>query len=270
MVWTALHRNNTPLGLPTTIGTSHNARIHQKSAKVISIKRSKKTNAPYPITTVKYGAKQQYAQQESTAPLLDKKGKKFIQQVCGTFLLLGRAVNGTLLCPISAIAAQSTKPTKDTMQYTMQFLDYIATQEEAVLTFKASDMKLAVHSNASYLSKSKAQSRAGGHFFLSSNSTIPPNNGAILNIAHIIEHVMSSATEAKIAALYIVAREAVYIHIVLKEMGHTQLSTPLQTDNAMAEAVTNGKVQPKRTKAMYMCLHSHSLSLSSIWLSRRH
>ena len=38
-------------------------------------------------------------------------------------------------------------------------------------------------------------------------------------------------------------------------MGHAQLATPLQTDNATAEAVTNGKVQPKRTKAMDMRLH---------------
>ena len=79
------------------------------------------------------------------------------------------------------------------MRYTTQFLDYVATQEEAVLAFNTSDIKLAVHSDASYLSETKARSRAGGHFFLSSDSTIPPNNGAILNIAHII-HVILSAT----------------------------------------------------------------------------
>jgi hypothetical protein len=168
---------------------------------------------------------------------------------------LGRAVNGTLLCPISAIASQSSKPTEDTTKYTMQFLDYVATQEETILTFNSSDMKLAVHSNASYLSEPKARSRAGGHFFLSNDSTIPPNNGAILNIAHVIRHVMSSATKAELAALYIIAGEAVYIRIILEEMGHAQPPTPLQTDNAMAEAVTNGKVQPKRTKAMDMQLH---------------
>ena len=44
------------------------------------------------------------------------------------------------------------------------------------------------------------------------------------------------------------AREAVYIRIILDEMGHKQPSTPIQTDNAMAEGVINSKVQPKRTK----------------------
>jgi hypothetical protein len=44
---------------------------------------------------------------------------------------------------------------------------------------------------------------------------------------------MSSATEAELAALYIMAREAEYIRIVLEEMGHKQPPTPMQTDNAM-------------------------------------
>ena len=95
----------------------------KKALKLFQHNAPRKQNAPYPITTVKYGVKQQYAQQESTAPLLEKKGKKFIQQVCGKFWFLSGAVNGTLLCPISAIAAQSSKPTEDTMQYTMQFVD---------------------------------------------------------------------------------------------------------------------------------------------------
>ena len=227
----------------------------KKALKQFNHTPGKKQHQPYPSARINYGAKKQYATQASTAPLLDKKGKKFIQQVCGKFLFLGRSVDSTLLCPISAIASQAAHPTEDTLKQTMQFLDYIATQEEAVITYSASDMKLAAHSDASYLSEPKARSRAGGHFFLSNEAEIPPNNGAILNIAHIIKHVMTSATEAELAALYIMAREAVYIRIVLEELGHIQPPTPLQTDNAMADAVCNGKIQPKRTKAMDMRFH---------------
>ncbi len=121
----------------------------------------------------------------------------------------------------------------------------MATQEDAVLTYNASNMILAVHSNASYLSEPKAQSGAGGHFFLSSDMPIPPNNGAVLNVAHIIKHIMSSATEEELTGLYIMAREEVYIRIILEEMGHKQPHTPRQTNNSMAEAVINGKVQSK-------------------------
>ena len=212
-------------------------------------------HSPYLSVPIQYGAKKQYATQESKAPLLDNKAKHFIQQVCGKFLFLGRAVDSTLLCPISAIASQLSKPTTDTMQQTLQLLDYLATQEDAVLSYHASDMVLAVHSDASYLSEPEARSRAGGHFFLSNDTTIPPNNGAVLNIAHIIKNVMSSATEAELAGLYIMAREAVYIRIILEELGHKQPPTPLQTDNAMADGVINGKIQPKRTKAMDMRFH---------------
>eukprot|EP00804_Cyclotella_cryptica_P002988 CCRYP_005998-RA/>CCRYP_005998-RA protein AED:0.39 eAED:0.39 QI:0/0/0/1/1/1/2/0/315 len=196
---------------------------------------SEPQHSPFPTKPINYGAKKHYAMPLSTAPLLDKKGKKFIQQV--------------------AIASQSAAPTQDTMIQTLQLLDYLATQEEAVLTYHASDMILAVHSDASYLSEPHARSRAGGHFFLSSTADIPPNYGAILNIAHIIKHVMASATEAELAALFITAREADYIRIILMERGHKQPATPIQTDNAMAEAVTNGKVQPKHTKAMDMRFH---------------
>jgi hypothetical protein len=66
---------------------------------------------------------------------------------------------------------------------------------------------------------------------------------------------MSSATEAELAGLYIMAHKAVYIRIILEELGHIQPPTPLQTDNAMADGVINGKVQPKQTKAMDMRFH---------------
>jgi hypothetical protein len=50
------------------------------------------------------------------------------------------------------------------MRQTLQLLYYLATQEYAVLSYHTSNMVLAVHSNASYLSKPNAHSRAGGHF----------------------------------------------------------------------------------------------------------
>ena len=116
-------------------------------------------------------------------------------------------------------------------------------------------MVLVVHSNAGYLNKLEARSRAGGHFFLSSNAKIPTNNGAILNVAQIIKNVMSSAAEAEFGALYIMAQEAVFIKHILKEMGHKQPATPIQTDNSTAEGVINSKIKPKQTKAMDMRLY---------------
>ncbi len=90
-------------------------------------------------------------------------------------------------------------------------LDYAALQEDAIVTYWASDIKLAIHSNASYLSEPKARSRVGDHMFMAGMEEIPINNGAVLNILQIIKAVMSSAAEAKLGTLFINAKTAVSI-----------------------------------------------------------
>ena len=79
--------------------------VKNKALKPFQHIAGKLQHSPYPSIPIQYGAKKQYATQESTSPLLDDKSKRFIQQVCGKFLFLGRAVDSTLLCPISAIAS---------------------------------------------------------------------------------------------------------------------------------------------------------------------
>ena len=130
-----------------------------------------------------------------------------------------------------------------------------APHPDAVLTYQKSDMVLAVHSDTSYLTEPQARSRAGGHHYLSSDVELPPNNGAVLNIAQIIKAVMSSAAEAEIGALFINAREAIPARMALSEMGHKQPKTPIQTDNTTALGVVNRNLQPRRTKAMDMRFH---------------
>ena len=66
---------------------------------------------------------------------------------------------------LRAITEEQAKPMKKTMEWVKQLLDYIASQEEAVLTYQASDMVLAIHSGASYLSKLLARSWARGIIF---------------------------------------------------------------------------------------------------------
>ncbi len=109
---------------------------------------------------------------------------------------------------------------------------------------------LTVHSDASDLNEEEAQSRAGGHRFLYEDIHLPPNNGAIHNVAEIIKGVMSSTAKAELGAMYINARKAVEEQIILEEMGHKQPANPVQVDNSTAKGIINKRVQPKRTKAM--------------------
>jgi hypothetical protein len=66
-----------------------------------------------------------------------------------------------------------------------------------------------------------------GHFFFSSNVKDPPDNGAILNISKILKAIMSSAAKAELGALYINTWEAIPMQLLLKEMSHKQLPTPI-------------------------------------------
>jgi hypothetical protein len=209
-------------------------------------------NSPHPHIAPTYGAKAQYVEPEVISVPVDKEGQKYIQAVTGTLLYYSRAVDPTMLVALNAIATQQAAPTQRTMERVKQLLDYCSSQEEAIITYHASDMILAVHSDAGYLNEIKARSRAGGHFFLSSDVQNPPNNGAILTIAQIIDAVMSSAAEAELGALFINAKEAVHMQRILDEMGHPQPRTPIQTDNSTAEGVINSRVRPKRTKSMDM------------------
>jgi hypothetical protein len=140
---------------------------------------------------------------EDKSKPLAKDEKKYIQQVIGTFLYYGQAVDPTMLTSLSAIASTQAELTKETMIKVHDFLDYVATHQDAIITYQASNMVLAVHSDPSYLSEPKARSHASGHFFMSSDTKDPSNNSAVLNIAQIIKSVMSSAVKAELGALYV-------------------------------------------------------------------
>ena len=64
-------------------------------------------------------------------------------------------------------------------------------------------MVLAIHSDASYLSESKAIIRAGVHWFMEGNEEIPANNGAVMNVSEKIKAVMSYTSEAELGAMFI-------------------------------------------------------------------
>ena len=57
------------------------------------------------------------------------------------------------------------------MDQTLYFLDYLVSHPNAILGFKASDMVLNVHSDASYLTGPNSCSHAGDLFLLAGDST---------------------------------------------------------------------------------------------------
>ena len=104
---------------------------------------------PYPRIKPNYGAKAQYAEAADVSPPLIIADKTFIQEVTGTFIYYEWAVNTTILTEVGSIAAQQAKLTEHIMKKLKQLLDYAATHPDAILTYHASDMVLAGHSEAS-------------------------------------------------------------------------------------------------------------------------
>lgn len=184
---------------------------------------------------------------------LNKDRIKRIQEVVGTLLYYARAVDSTMLTALSSLASAQANGTVETERATNQLLDYCATHPNAGIVYHASEMRLRIHSDASYLCEPKARSRAGGHFYLSNKQDI--NNGAVINISTIIKHVMASAMESEIAAIFLNAREALPLRVLLEELGHHQEATEIVTDNSTAHGMINKTMTPRRSKSIDMRFH---------------
>ena len=163
--------------------------------------------------------------------------------------------------PVSSLLTDASHvSSKELDRRTDRFLDYVATHPDATLKFHASDMILWAHSDASYLSEPRARSRAGGVYYLSSRPTYPitadqpapPLNGAKATKSKILEHVMSSASEAETGAGYYNAKQLLPLRQTLIELGYPQEATPLQLDYQSATQILNDTVSQKRSKAMDM------------------
>ena len=105
---------------------------------------------------------------------------------------------------MNELASAQARGTEATKLALLEFLDYCATHEDAKIRYLASEMVLHVHSDASYLSESRARSKVGGHFLTSnkiSEGQQIHHNGAILVISAILKNIMASAAEAELGEL---------------------------------------------------------------------
>jgi hypothetical protein len=181
---------------------------------------------------------------ETTSPALSDKDVNKLQQLTGTLLYYDRAVDPTLIMPINVLASEKSKATADKV---IKLINYCNTHPETKIRYHASDMILHIHSDASYLSEKEAKSRAGGFFYTGSSTKTDKKltKGAILIISKVLKHVMSSAAEAEIGAVFINAKEGAVLRTTLEELGHPQPPTPMETDNTTATGYSNGTIKQK-------------------------
>jgi hypothetical protein len=199
-----------------------------------------------------YGAKTQYVRDREYSPAWSPKDVNRLQQLGGTLQYYARAVDPTLIMPVNVLASEQTRATADTAGGGI--LNYCTTHPDATSRYHASDMILNIHSDTSYLSEREAKSWAGGLFYMGSNSDKANRltNGAILIISTVLKHVMSTAAEAEIGAVFLNAKEGTVLRATLEELGHHQFPKPLQTDNTTATGCKNGTIKQKCTQSMDM------------------
>ena len=165
-----------------------------------------------------------------------------------------------MLTALGSIAAQQSKGTEKTYANTLWLLNYAATHPNSKIRYTTSDIILYIQSDASYLSETRAYSRASRHYFLSDkrpDMTTPPTNRPRLNkpihsISRIMPNMMGSASEAEIGATYINGQEAIPIFTLLHKLGHPHTATPIQVNNSTADGFANDTIKQKRSKAIDM------------------
>ena len=209
---------------------------------------------PYCHVQSQYGTKVQLTDQVDKTPLLQPDDITKLQHIRGDFLYYTTDVDGTLMTTLNELSSAQSRGTQSKMQATKKLMEYCHTHSDAMIRYCTSQNKLHIHSDASYLSASKARSGVGGHFFISDKfdpTSHTKHNGAVLVIPAILKHVMASAAEAELGGLFFNAKEGEVLRTSFEEMVHPQGPTPIQTDNSTSGFI-NETVKQRISKAIDM------------------
>ena len=98
---------------------------------------------------------------------------KHVQEIEGTLLYYSWALDPTLACALSSIDAKQTDDTTSVLDSCHQLLNYVATHPHVAIHYHASEMILAIHSDASYLSEPNSSKPCWGTLPTEHNSNVP-------------------------------------------------------------------------------------------------
>ena len=110
----------------------------------------------YKHAPIIYSSKVRYAAKDDYVPSLDTDGILRVKSIVGALMFYVRAVGNKLLVALSKIGRHQAAATQATNDAIMQLLNYVSTYPSDGITFRSSNMVLAAHSDAEYLSVAKA------------------------------------------------------------------------------------------------------------------
>jgi hypothetical protein len=107
-------------------------------------------NSPHAWTTPQYGAPVQFSDAPDTSDPMSKPETLRLMAIIGVLLYYaGRCIDNTMLVALSSLAAAQAMGTEATAKACIQLLNYAATHPEATIHYKARDMILHIHIDAS-------------------------------------------------------------------------------------------------------------------------
>ena len=174
---------------------------------------------------------------------------KRCQEIVGCLLYYARVIDSSMLTAVNAIACEMAHPTSAVQAMVDRLLAYAATHPDNHLVYRRSNMLLEVHSDASYLSRSRSRSVVGGNAFLGTDN--PP----LLATSRVLDVIVASAAEAEYGSVFVNAQNAVWLRILLNAFGHPQPATPIKCDNKCAVGLSNDTLKIKRSKSIDMRFH---------------
>ena len=204
---------------------------------------------PLPYNVPNYGQKVQQPVEDDSPPASEA-DKKLVQQVIGVLNYYARAIDYSMLVAVNKIASQQAAPTTQTMVLLRHLLDYAASFPDACITYYPSKMQLIQHSDAAFLTETKARSRSAGFCYLSLGGIDDFVNGGLDAHSSIMPNVVPSVVEAEYGSIFRNAQDATPIRNALIALGYPQPPTIIVTDNSVACGIANKTLKSKRSKSM--------------------
>ena len=133
-----------------------------------------------------------------------------------------RACDTTATKALNAIGRKQSRATETTKIWSNGLIDYLATHPEAKIRYWQSDMRLLIHSDASFLVEWDAKSNYGGYFYLrwNQNDYEPRRiNRAVDVSASLLPLVAISVAEAELRGTFYNVRKRKVLRLTLIEMG---------------------------------------------------
>ena len=165
-------------------------------------------------------------------------------------------VDPNILVSLSDLETQQNKETQMTVNNLNQPLDYFCGFPNETISYTKSSMILKIHSDLGYLNVVGSKSRVGGYFYIGNKPcNNNDNNGGVLTNPTILRNIMSSSSEAEYGELLINYILELPLIMVLENLGHSQPTTPIYTDNMTSKGLDNDSLKIVKSKFMDIRLH---------------